>query len=135
MKHLHFGWNSRRPGNQGSGRLQDVSENHRSSSGRFRNLARRLNGSSDLNGSTEFVVPKSLADRRRGIIEVRSQNRIIEFMSVNAFNCCTEIRLSFSLEMSSCFCLKIYSLVHSFYSLSDVAGFATCDGAYDRAGV
>jgi len=55
-----------RPSNQ---RLADILENRRSSSGRLRNLSRLSNGSSDLNGSREFAVPKSLADRRRGIIE------------------------------------------------------------------
>lgn len=86
MKHASIGWNSRRAGNQGSRRLQDIPENHRSNSGRFRNLARRLSGSSELNGSREFAVPKSVADRRRGIIEVRSQSHTIESSLVNALH-------------------------------------------------
>jgi hypothetical protein len=50
-----------------SGRRSGNPETRRSNSGGLRRLARRWSG------SREFAVPKSVADRRRGIIEVHSQ--------------------------------------------------------------
>lgn len=49
--------------NQGSDRQQGIPETRSSHSGGFRKLARRFSG------SREFAVPKSVGDRRRGIIE------------------------------------------------------------------
>ncbi|KAG0607690.1 hypothetical protein M758_8G047800 [Ceratodon purpureus] len=68
---------SRGSGSHGSRRLQDIPENRRSNSGSFRGMARRLSGSRD------FAVPKSLGDRRRGIIE--DLQLVVELMIERVF--------------------------------------------------